>query len=69
MDGRCEKKAKFSNSCDDYGLPALKVKRLSELAYLPTRGSALAAGYDLYRCVRLIIIWRWILVIITPFTL
>ena len=29
----------------------LLVKRLSENARLPTRGSALAAGYDLYRCV------------------
>ncbi len=27
----------------------LLVKRLSENAKLPTRGSALAAGYDLYR--------------------
>jgi dUTP diphosphatase len=27
----------------------LLVKRLSEKAKLPTRGSALAAGYDLYR--------------------
>jgi dUTP pyrophosphatase len=27
------------------------VKRLSKNAKLPTRGSALAAGYDLYRCV------------------
>ena len=27
----------------------LRVKRLSEHATLPTRGSALAAGYDLYR--------------------
>jgi hypothetical protein len=30
--------------------PQLLVKRLSEKARLPTRGSALAAGYDLYRC-------------------
>lgn len=28
-----------------------RVKRLSKNAKLPTRGSALAAGYDLYRCV------------------
>ena len=27
----------------------LRVKRLNELAQLPTRGSLLAAGYDLYR--------------------
>ena len=26
----------------------LKVKRLSEKAFIPTRGSKLAAGYDLY---------------------
>ena len=31
----------------------LLIKRLSEKAKLPTRGSALAAGYDLYRCVLL----------------
>jgi len=30
---------------------AFLVQRLSEKAKLPTRGSALAAGYDLYRCV------------------
>lgn len=29
--------------------PQLLIKRLSEKAKLPTRGSALAAGYDLYR--------------------
>ena len=29
----------------------LLIKRHSEKARLPTRGSALAAGYDLYRCV------------------
>lgn len=29
----------------------LLVKRHSEKAKLPSRGSALAAGYDLYRCV------------------
>ncbi|CAO3651200.1 unnamed protein product [Mucor hiemalis] len=28
--------------------PKLLVKRLSEFAQLPTRGSSLAAGYDLY---------------------
>lgn len=31
--------------------PRLAVKRLSENAKLPTRGSAIAAGYDLYRFV------------------
>ena len=30
----------------------LLIKRHSEKARLPTRGSALSAGYDLYRCVR-----------------
>jgi hypothetical protein len=30
---------------------SLLIKRLSDKARLPTRGSALAAGYDLYRCV------------------
>ncbi len=29
----------------------LQVKRLSDKATLPTRGSPFAAGYDLYRCV------------------
>lgn len=29
--------------------PLLKVKKLSEKAVLPSRGSALAAGYDLSR--------------------
>jgi dUTP pyrophosphatase len=28
--------------------PALLIKRLSEKARLPTRGSAFAAGYDIY---------------------
>lgn len=32
----------------------LKVKRLSDNATLPTRGSAQAAGYDLYRCAELL---------------
>jgi hypothetical protein len=30
-------------------VPNLLIKRLSDKARLPTRGSALAAGYDLYR--------------------
>lgn len=30
-------------------LPSLLVKRHSEKAKVPTRGSAFAAGYDLYR--------------------
>ena len=32
---------------------SLLIKRLSKKAKLPTRGSALAAGYDLYRQVKL----------------
>ena len=40
------KKENFSEETD---FTAMKVKRLSEMAFLPTRGSALAAGYDLYR--------------------
>ena len=39
------KEAKMANTC------VLSVKRLTEYASLPTRGSAHAAGYDLYRCV------------------
>ena len=41
------KEAKMANTC------VLIVKRLTEHATLPTRGSAHAAGYDLYRCVGL----------------
>jgi len=33
--------------------PQLLIKRLSKNAKLPTRGSALAAGYDLYRYVKI----------------
>ncbi|KAK4188543.1 dUTPase-like protein [Podospora australis] len=33
---------------DPSACPALQVKKLSETARLPTRGSAFAAGYDLY---------------------
>ena len=39
------KKPKMANTC------ILNVKRLTVHASLPTRGSAHAAGYDLYRCV------------------
>ena len=39
------REAKMANTC------VLNVKRLTENASLPTRGSAHAAGYDLYRCV------------------
>jgi hypothetical protein len=45
------KKRKVSPEPDAGILPPsnLLIKRLSEKAKLPTRGSALAAGYDLYR--------------------
>lgn len=39
--------------------PQLLVKRLSKNAKLPTRGSALAAGYDLYRCEILSLHWGY----------
>lgn len=38
----------------DHQLPFFKVKKLSEKAVLPARGSSLAAGYDLSRYVTLI---------------
>lgn len=46
------KKRKMSletESSESVLAPNLLVKRLSEKAIIPTRGSALAAGYDLYR--------------------
>ena len=45
------KKRKVSPEPDAESSPVsnLLIKRLSEKAKLPTRGSALAAGYDLYR--------------------
>ncbi len=48
------KKRKMSPENDKSDLApvaGLLIKRHSEKARLPTRGSALAAGYDLYRCV------------------
>ncbi|KAI6047066.1 dUTP pyrophosphatase [Pisolithus marmoratus] len=43
------KKRRMSNSADaSSDAPQLLVKKLSDKARLPTRGSALAAGYDLY---------------------
>ena len=48
------KKRKMSPEMDSLPAapePQFLVKRLSKNAKLPTRGSALAAGYDLYRCV------------------
>jgi dUTP pyrophosphatase len=47
-----ENKKRKVSSEPDAGISAasnLLIKRLSEKAKLPTRGSALAAGYDLYR--------------------
>jgi dUTP pyrophosphatase len=56
------KKRKMSPVTDSEALitpePQLLVKRLSKNAKLPTRGSALAAGYDLYRCVNRLDIGR-----------
>ena len=42
LNGGGEKRARLE--------PALRVKRLTDNAILPTRGSPHAAGYDLYRC-------------------
>ena len=39
------------SDCDVPRPRGLRVKRHSEKAKIPTRGSAFAAGYDLYRCV------------------
>ena len=41
--------AEMEDLCDNSKVTVLSVKRLSESAFLPTRGSAHAAGYDLYR--------------------
>ena len=43
------KKRRMSDSAQHAPSSQLLVKKLSEKARLPTRGSALAAGYDLYR--------------------
>lgn len=43
------KKRRMSDSAQHTPSSQLLVKRLSEKAKLPTRGSPLAAGYDLYR--------------------
>lgn len=52
-DNAQEKPAKMANTATDAAPPAptstLLIKRLSDKATLPKRGSALAAGYDLYR--------------------
>jgi dUTP pyrophosphatase len=51
-----QKKRRTSSSADaepENSVPVdrLLIKRLSEKGKIPTRGSALAAGYDLYRYV------------------
>ncbi|KAI9574498.1 dUTP pyrophosphatase [Boletus coccyginus] len=46
------KKRRMSDSAQHVPSSQLLVKRLSEKAKLPTRGSPLAAGYDLYSAVR-----------------
>ncbi|KAF3762543.1 hypothetical protein M406DRAFT_99093 [Cryphonectria parasitica EP155] len=38
----------IASSADTMAAPPLMIKRLSEKARLPTRGSAFAAGYDIY---------------------
>jgi len=39
-----------NNGVEGASEPVLRVKKLSPNAILPSRGSALAAGYDLSRC-------------------
>ncbi|KAL8197949.1 hypothetical protein R6Q57_016476 [Mikania cordata] len=49
IEGPAPKLQKFEdpNGNSDHHLPLFKVKKLSEKAVLPSRGSSLAAGYDL----------------------
>lgn len=52
------KKRRYSVDAEDVDTPStsnLLIKRLSDKAKLPTRGSALAAGYDLYSAEKKII--------------
>ena len=52
-EGVVEKKRKLNDGVAVPTTPPssnLLIKRLSDKAKLPTRGSAYAAGYDLYRC-------------------
>jgi len=49
VDHHQPKKRRMSQDSVDLTATQLRVKRLSDKAKLPTRGSALAAGYDLYR--------------------
>ena len=44
-----QKRVKHDNEFKAEMMIPLKVKKLTDHAYLPTRGSADAAGYDLYR--------------------
>ncbi|KIM67849.1 hypothetical protein SCLCIDRAFT_1209983 [Scleroderma citrinum Foug A] len=48
VDHHQPKKRRMSQDSVDSTATQLRVKRLSDKAKLPTRGSALAAGYDLY---------------------
>jgi dUTP pyrophosphatase len=50
-DASATKKRRMSPEAEQPVAPVstLLIKRLSEKARLPTRGSSLAAGYDLYR--------------------
>ena len=50
--GLADMEADLSNIVNAH---VLNVKRLSDHAFLPTRGSAHAAGYDLYRCVEVLL--------------
>lgn len=43
------KKQIMSSTSTIYPATSFLIQRLSEKAKIPTRGSALAAGYDLYR--------------------
>ena len=57
IDGPQQKKRKMTPNPEEKSelapVAGLLIKRHSDKARLPTRGSALAAGYDLYRCVLL----------------
>ncbi len=50
IDVQASKKRKMSQEPPVAPTDSLLIKRLSDKAKLPTKGSALAAGYDLYRC-------------------
>ena len=51
-EGVSEKKRKLEDSSVAPPRSQLLIKRLSDKARLPTRGSAFAAGYDLHRYAR-----------------